>query len=175
MCIRDRLPPPRARAESPRGTSLAAGGRAGQARAPRLEYPAPMPYISEPTGERLSEQARRQQEKLGEQMGYVPNYARFFGHRPDVLAAWGQLIAAIRGHMDQRRYELVTIAAARALRSSYCQLAHSSVLLDAGTFTEAELCAVARDYERAGLTAAEVAMLSLIHISEPTRLLSISY
>jgi uncharacterized peroxidase-related enzyme len=119
-----------------------------------------MPFISEPTGERLSDQARRQQEKLGEQMGYVPNYARFFGHRPDVLAAWGQLIAAIRGHMDQRRYELITIAAARALRSSYCQLAHSSVLLDAGTFTEAELCAVARDYERAGLTAAEVAMMA---------------
>src|SRR4029453_13247338 len=101
-----RAPPPPARPEAPGETSVAAGGRAGQARAPRLEYPAPMPYISEPTGERLSEQARRQQEKLGEQMGYVPNYARFFGHRPDVLAAWGQLIAAIRGHMDQRRYEL---------------------------------------------------------------------
>ena len=49
----------------------------------------------------------------------VPNYAKLFGHRPDVLAAWGQLIAAIRGHMEQRRYELVTIAAARALNSSY--------------------------------------------------------
>ena len=78
-----------------------------------------MPYIGEPTGEQRSEQARRQQEKMVEQLGYVPNYAKFFGHRPDVLAAWGQLIAAIRGHMDQRRYELITIAAARAVRSSY--------------------------------------------------------
>ena len=34
------------------------------------------------------------------------------------------------------------------------------MLLDAGTFTEAELCAVARDYERAGLTDAEVAMMA---------------
>jgi len=119
-----------------------------------------MPYISEPTGDALSEQARKQQEKLREQTGYVPNYAKIFGHRPDVLAAWGQLIAAIRGHMEQRRYELVTIAAARALHSSYCQLAHGSVLLDAGTFTEAELCEVGRDYERAGLTPAEVAMMT---------------
>jgi uncharacterized peroxidase-related enzyme len=119
-----------------------------------------MPYISEPSGEGLSDQARKQQEKLHEQMGYVPNYAKIFGHRPDVLAAWGQLIAAIRGHMDQRRYELITIAAARALHSSYCQLAHSSVLLDAGMFTETELAAVARDYERAGLTEAEAAMMA---------------
>jgi alkylhydroperoxidase family enzyme len=34
------------------------------------------------------------------------------------------------------------------------------VLLDGGMFTEAELAAVARDYERAGLTAAEVAMMA---------------
>jgi alkylhydroperoxidase/carboxymuconolactone decarboxylase family protein YurZ len=78
-----------------------------------------MPYIGEPSGDDLSEQARKQQAALREQAGYVPNYAKVFAHRPDVLAAWGQLIAAIRGHMDQRRYELITIAAARALRSSY--------------------------------------------------------
>ncbi|HEU5191627.1 MAG TPA: hypothetical protein VFX14_18225 [Methylomirabilota bacterium] len=78
-----------------------------------------MPYINEPSGDDLSEHARKQQAALREQSGYVPNYAKLFGHRPDVLAAWGQLIAAIRGHMDQRRYELITIAAARALRSSY--------------------------------------------------------
>jgi hypothetical protein len=91
----------------------------GQAQPRGLRYAALMPYISEPAGDELPEQARRQREKLREQMGYVPNYAKLFGHRPDVLAAWGQLIAAIRGHMEQRRYELVTIAAARALNSSY--------------------------------------------------------
>ena len=32
--------------------------------------------------------------------------------------------------MDLRRYELATVAAARRLRSSYCTLAHGSVLLD---------------------------------------------
>jgi alkylhydroperoxidase family enzyme len=34
------------------------------------------------------------------------------------------------------------------------------VLLDAGAFTEAQLCEVARAYERAGLAPAEVAMMA---------------
>ncbi|MDQ7829045.1 MAG: hypothetical protein QN122_06770 [Armatimonadota bacterium] len=39
--------------------------------------------------------------------------------RPEVIAAWRALRDAIRAHMDLRRYELVTIAAARALRCTY--------------------------------------------------------
>jgi alkylhydroperoxidase family enzyme len=51
-----------------------------------------------------------------------------FEERPDVYAAWRQLITAIRADMDPRRYELVTLAAARRLRSSYCCLAHGKIL-----------------------------------------------
>ncbi len=40
------------------------------------------------------------------------------------------LITTIKGNMDLRRYELVTLAAARALQSSYCSLAHGKILLD---------------------------------------------
>jgi uncharacterized peroxidase-related enzyme len=119
-----------------------------------------MAYIRELALDEMSEHARKQCEKLREQMGYVPNYAEVLAHRPDVLAAWGQLIAAIRGHMEPRRYELVTLAAAGALRSSYCRLAHGAVLLRAGTFTEAELTRIARDYRNAGLAPAEVAMMA---------------
>ena len=62
--------------------------------------------------------------------GYLPNYVRAFSLRPEVYDAWGALIGAIRRNMDVRRYELVTLAAARELRSSYCSLAHGKVLLD---------------------------------------------
>src|SRR5512142_1529437 len=58
------------------------------------------------------------------------NYERAFEQRPEVYAAWQQLNGAIKGGMDLRRYELATLAAARRLRSSYCCLAHGSVLLE---------------------------------------------
>src|SRR5512132_4391142 len=66
-----------------------------------------------------------------EQNGAVsPNYKRAFDARPDVYAAWGERLGAIKANMDLRRYELATLAAARRLRSSYCSLAHGKVLLN---------------------------------------------
>jgi alkylhydroperoxidase/carboxymuconolactone decarboxylase family protein YurZ len=51
--------------------------------------------------------------------GFIPNYARAFSLRPEVYQAWRLLISSIKGNMDLRRYELVTIAAASKLRCSY--------------------------------------------------------
>lgn len=62
--------------------------------------------------------------------GFLPNYAATFSTRPDVAQAWNALNAAVREGMDRRRFELVTIAAARALRSTYCTAAHSKFLRD---------------------------------------------
>ena len=63
--------------------------------------------------------------------------------------------------MELRRYELTTLAAARRLRSSYCMLAHGSVLLDNELLEPDELRAVATDHRTAGLDAAEVAVMDL--------------
>ena len=38
--------------------------------------------------------------------------------RPDVLAAWNALIAAISSHLDLRRFELVTVVAASRVKCS---------------------------------------------------------
>jgi uncharacterized peroxidase-related enzyme len=92
-------------------------------------------------------------------MGYLPHYTELFSHRPEVMAAWGALLGAIRGHMDLRRYELITLAAARALCSSYCMLAHASVLKKHNIFTEAELADIAANPDSAVLTPAELAMM----------------
>ena len=62
------------------------------------------------------------------QFGFLPNWAVALGGRPAVLAAWNQLNTEIRKGMDRRRYELATIAAAQALRSTYCAVAHSWLL-----------------------------------------------
>ncbi|NIZ91965.1 carboxymuconolactone decarboxylase family protein [Kineococcus rubinsiae] len=62
--------------------------------------------------------------------GFLPNYAAAFSTRPDVAAAWQALNATVREGMDRRRFEVVTIAAARARRSTYCTVAHSTFLRD---------------------------------------------
>jgi uncharacterized peroxidase-related enzyme len=62
--------------------------------------------------------------------------------------------------MDPRRYELVSLAAARRLRSSYCALAHGSVLLD--QFLERDqLVAIMADHHAAGLDDVDVAVMDL--------------
>jgi uncharacterized peroxidase-related enzyme len=62
--------------------------------------------------------------------GFLPNYARAFSSRPDVARTWGALSATIRDGMDRRLFEIATIAAARARRSTYCTAAHSKFLRD---------------------------------------------
>jgi alkylhydroperoxidase family enzyme len=58
------------------------------------------------------------------------NYERAFEDRPEAYAAWRQLSSAIKDGMDHRRYHLVTLAAARRLRSSYCSLVHGTTLME---------------------------------------------
>ena len=62
--------------------------------------------------------------------GDAANLERAFHARPEVYAAWRQLVTAVTTASDERRYELATLAAARKLRSSYCSLAHGKVLAE---------------------------------------------
>ena len=86
------------------------------------------------------------------------NYERAFAERPDVYVAWTQLNGAIKAGMDLRRYELATLAAARRLRSSYCCLAHGSVLAE--RFGE-PVREIAIDHRAAGLDDVDVAVMDL--------------
>jgi uncharacterized peroxidase-related enzyme len=86
------------------------------------------------------------------------NYERAFAERPAVLEAWMRLNGAIKEHMDLRRYELATLAAARRLRSSYCCLAHGTVLRD--RFGE-PVARIARDHRAADLSDVDVAVMDL--------------
>lgn len=86
------------------------------------------------------------------------NYERAFAARPEVYAAWGELNGAIKAGMDLRRYELATLAAARRLRSSYCSLAHGTVLLE--RFGEPVL-EIALDRRTAGLDEVDIAVMDL--------------
>jgi uncharacterized peroxidase-related enzyme len=89
--------------------------------------------------------------------GYVPNYAKVFCDRPEVMARWGQLLAEIKRPMDLRRFELVTFAAAHELRNSACALAHGRALR--AHFTDAQIVAIAEGRLDDVLDAAEQAMV----------------
>jgi uncharacterized peroxidase-related enzyme len=68
-------------------------------------------------------------DEVRESMGYLPNFVPLFSERPEVFRAWQQLNGALKTR-DLRRYELATVAAAKALRSSYCALSHGKVLAE---------------------------------------------
>lgn len=98
------------------------------------------------TAEFLAE-ARRQH-------GQVLNLHRACAHLPSLARHFEAMTAELKSRMGIRRYELVTIAAALALRSSYCALAHASVLIREGVAAD-EVARIAADRAAAGLTAAE--------------------
>jgi uncharacterized peroxidase-related enzyme len=89
--------------------------------------------------------------------GYLPNYARLFSHRPELMARWASLLSGIRRPVGDRRFEIVTLAAALALRSSYCSLAHGRAL--GAHLTTADVIAIAEAREDEVLPADEVAMV----------------
>lgn len=114
--------------------------------------------------------------------GYVPDYARIFSHRPEVMERWGRLLASIKRPVDERRLELVTFVVAHALRHSSCSLAHGAVLAriigkqavlaiargeETDVLSDAEraiiefACRIARDASK--ITAGEVAALKELH------------
>jgi len=92
-------------------------------------------------------------------LDYVPNWAQAFSLRPAVREGWVALLKSIQANLPARTYELATLAAARALRSSYCALAHGRVLaekiLDAPKVT-----AIARDARESPLEPRERVMMA---------------
>jgi uncharacterized peroxidase-related enzyme len=92
-------------------------------------------------------------------LGFVPNFTRLFAQRPEVYAAW-LLKNAVSGSMDTRRYELVTLAAAARLESTYCSLAHGKILAD--RFVGAETVRkLVSGHRTAGLDDTDIAVMDL--------------
>ena len=91
-------------------------------------------------------------------MGYVPEHTRVMAVNPEAYLAWEVLIGSIAKPMGSRRYELVTLAAARGAKSEHCLLAHGNRTLR--YIDEEQLTRIARDYRDADITEAEVAMMT---------------
>jgi uncharacterized peroxidase-related enzyme len=102
---------------------------------------------------------RAMYEQVHGRFGYVPNWAKAFSLRPGVLDGWTALLKSIQSNLPVRSYELATLAAARALRSSYCSLAHGSVLATK-VFDAPAVTAIMKNEPGAPLEARERAMMA---------------
>ena len=91
-------------------------------------------------------------------LGYVPNHVKVFSLRPEVLEAWRAFQGSIRKNLRLRRYELVTLAAAMALKCRYCILAHGTILTKNGISVD-QLRLILTNFKDAGLDNTEVAMM----------------
>jgi uncharacterized peroxidase-related enzyme len=105
-----------------------------------------------------NEELRAMYERQHSHYGYLPNYAKVFCYRPEIMGLWAQLQSGIKRHMDKRRFELVTFAAANALRSTLCSLAHGKVLTE--FFSMEDVQAMARGEAPKSLSAAEAVMMT---------------
>ena len=78
-----------------------------------------MAFIETVSEEKAIGQLRELYDARVQKRGYVPNYLKALGLRPEVYQAWCDLEMSIRRNMRFRRYELVTIVAAASLECTY--------------------------------------------------------
>ena len=119
-----------------------------------------MPYIDTVPEDQATGAVAAMYDTDKQVFGHLPNLTKGFSLRPDVYAAWRQLNGAIKANMDLRRYELATVAAAKRLRSSYCTLAHGSILLDKFLSPDG-VRAIVEDHDAAELDAVDAAVVDL--------------
>jgi uncharacterized peroxidase-related enzyme len=100
---------------------------------------------------------RQMYERQQSHYGYVPNYAKVFCYRPELMGLWAQLLSGIKKNMDLRQFELATFAAANVLRSTLCSLAHGRKLTE--YFSDEDVKAMVRGEIPASLSAADAALM----------------
>ena len=116
-----------------------------------------MSFIETTPLEDAEGEVREMYERQQGAWGYVPNYAKSFSHRPEVMARWGKLLAELRRPLDDRTFELVTFAAAHELKHTPCSLAHGNALTP--FFNNEEICGIADQRPVESVTAAEEEMM----------------
>jgi uncharacterized peroxidase-related enzyme len=94
------------------------------------------------------------------QLGFVMSAAQCLTSREDLLPAYTDFVNTIRGGftLSPRDWRIITLIAAREVRSTYCSMVYGKQLIDDLGSKEMVL-AVQRDFRNAGLPPRDVAML----------------
>jgi uncharacterized peroxidase-related enzyme len=93
--------------------------------------------------------------------GFVPESARCFTTRPDLLPLFHAFFEGVRGgfSLEGRDWCLVTLIAAKQVHSTYCSHVYSQ-RLTALLGSKDEVLAIQRDYRTAGLPERDLVMLA---------------
>lgn len=117
-----------------------------------------MAFITTVPPQEADGDVRAMYERQQGKYGFVPNYAKVFSPRPEIMALWANLLAGIRRHIEPRRFELATSAAAHAMRNSYCSLAHGKALTK--FLPGDDVRALFADYEHTAIAPADAAVVA---------------
>jgi len=113
-----------------------------------------MPFIDTIPDAEIGDDVRAMYARQASFWGFVPNYAKVFCYRPAIMDHWAALQVEIKRSMGRRRFEIVTFAAATALRSTLCSLAHGKTLTE--FFSSDDVAAIAQDKTPASWSAVEI-------------------
>ncbi|CAL4861026.1 carboxymuconolactone decarboxylase family protein [Microbacterium sp. MM2322] len=91
--------------------------------------------------------------------GFVFSHTRAMAVNPEALAAFEALIHAVVPSIGVRTYELATLAAAGALRSRHCLLAHGRKALRSGALAEDQIEGLAQHGEHPDFSDADRAVI----------------
>ena len=91
--------------------------------------------------------------------GFVFSYTAAMAINPEAHEAFMALMRAVTPSIGLRVFELATLGAARGIPSPHCLLAHGRKSLEAGLLDAVQLARLASDFDSAGLSEADVAVL----------------
>ncbi|MEH6568868.1 MAG: carboxymuconolactone decarboxylase family protein [Halioglobus sp.] len=119
-----------------------------------------MPFIDTVPVAQCSGQVKNMYLRQQASWGFVPNYAKVFSHRPELMKAWAGLLHCLEESVDQQTFDLVTLAASQALGSSYCALAYGRKL-ESRCFEADDLADIVNNEMSEHLSPAQQAMMQL--------------
>jgi uncharacterized peroxidase-related enzyme len=98
--------------------------------------------------------------KESQQRGYVMDATKVMTTRPEILPAWEEFYSLVRGRftLTSREWKLITLIAAKQIRSTYCSVVYGKALVDQLGSAE-QVLEIQQDYHHAGLSERDVAML----------------
>jgi uncharacterized peroxidase-related enzyme len=119
-----------------------------------------MSFIATVPVEQCSGLVKKMYSKQQASWGFVPNYAKVFSQRPELMKAWAVLLRCLEESVDEQTFNLVTLAASQALGSSYCALAYGKKL-QSNDFCERHLADIIKNDSSEHLDPAKRAMMQL--------------
>lgn len=119
-----------------------------------------MSFLKTVTEEEATGEIAEVYAKERQQRGYVMDATKVMTTRPEILPAWEEFYSLVRGKftLSSREWKLITLIAAKQIRSTYCSVVYGKALIDQLGSAE-QVLKIQQDYHHAGLSERDVAML----------------